>query len=219
MSVRVKICGITTPEQALMVQGAGADLLGLVIYDKSSRYVDVQRAVQIRQVIGPQAQCVALLVNAGAEFVRHVIEQVKPDLLQFHGDESPSFCQQFDVPFIRAIRMREGLDVDAEVRAYDAPAGVLFDAWSEDHYGGTGHQFDWTRLPSAAAMPEGTMLILAGGLTSNNVADAVRLVGPNVVDVSGGIESAPGVKDLNKVRAFIRNAKNAHPKIASDPAL
>ena len=192
-----------------MVQGAGADLLGLVIYNKSSRYVDVQRAVQIRQVIGPQAQCVALLVNADADFVRHVFDQVKPDLLQFHGDESPSFCQQFDVPFIRAIRMREGLDIDAEVREYEAPGGVLFDAWSKDQYGGTGHQFDWSRLPSAAAMPNGTPLILAGGLTPDNVADAVRLVGPNMVDVSGGVESTPGVKDVTKVTAFIHNAKNA----------
>ena len=209
MSVRVKICGITTPEQALMVQGAGADLLGLVIYDKSSRYVDVQRALQIRQVIGPQAQCVALLVNAGAEFVRHVIEHVKPDLLQFHGDESPSFCQQFDVPFIRAIRMREGLNIEAEVREYKAAGGVLFDAWSEDQYGGTGHQFDWSRLPRADAMPEGSPLILAGGLTPENVANAVRRVGPNMVDVSGGVESAPGVKDVTKVTTFIYNAKNA----------
>ena len=192
-----------------MVQDAGADLLGLVIYNKSSRYVDVQRAVQIRQVIGPQAQCVALLVNADADFVRHVFDQVKPDLLQFHGDESPSFCQQFDVPFIRAIRMREGLDIDAEVREYEAPGGVLFDAWSKDQYGGTGHQFDWSRLPSAAAMPNGTPLILAGGLTPDNVADAVRLVGPNMVDVSGGVESKPGVKDVTKVTAFIHNAKNA----------
>ena len=192
-----------------MVQDAGADLLGLVIYNKSSRYVDVQRAVQIRQVIGPQAECVALLVNAEAEFVRHVIDQVKPDLLQFHGDEGPSFCQQFDVPFIRAIRMREGIDIDAEVREYQAPGGVLFDAWSEDQYGGTGHQFDWSRLPRAAAMPKGTPLILAGGLTPDNVADAVRLVGPNMVDVSGGVESAPGVKDVTKVMAFIHNAKNA----------
>lgn len=192
-----------------MVQDAGADLLGLVIYNKSSRYVDVQRAVQIRQVIGPQAQCVALLVNADADFVRHVFDQVKPDLLQFHGDESPSFCQQFDVPFIRAIRMREGLDIDAEVREYEAPGGVLFDAWSKDQYGGTGHQFDWSRLPSAAAMPNGTPLILAGGLTPDNVADAVRLVGPNMVDVSGGVESTPGVKDVTKVTAFIHNAKNA----------
>lgn len=203
MSVRVKICGITSPEQALMAQNAGADLLGLVIYPKSSRYVDVQRAVQIRQVIGPKTQCVVLLVNADETSVHEVIEQVKPDLLQFHGDESPEFCQQFNFPFIRAIRMREGLDIDAEVSAYHAEGGFLFDAWSEDQYGGTGHQFDWSRLPTSTDYP----LILAGGLNPDNVAEAVRLVRPDMVDVSGGVELSPGIKDRAKVAAFVRHAK------------
>lgn len=203
MSVRVKICGITSPEQALMAQDAGADLLGLVIYPKSSRYVDVQRAVQIRQVIGPKTQCVVLLVNADEALVHEVIKQVKPDLLQFHGDESPVFCQQFNFPYIRAIRMREGLDIDAEVSAYHAEGGFLFDAWSEDQYGGTGHQFDWSRLPTSTDYP----LILAGGLNPDNVAEAVRLVRPDMVDVSGGVELSPGIKDRAKVAAFVRHAK------------
>lgn len=205
MSLDVKICGITSPEQALMVQGAGADLLGLVIYPKSSRYVNLQRAAEIRQVIGPTAQCVVLLVNADEALVREIIAQVKPDLLQFHGDESPEFCQQFNFPFIRAIRMREGLDLDAEVGAYRAEGGFLFDAWSEDQYGGTGHTFDWSRLPTSRDYP----LILAGGLKPDNVAAAVQLVKPNMVDVSGGVESSPGIKDPDKVAAFVRNAKEA----------
>ncbi|MDG1165653.1 MAG: phosphoribosylanthranilate isomerase [Porticoccaceae bacterium] len=207
MSVRVKICGITSPEQAVMAQRAGADALGLVIYGKSSRYVDIQRAAEIRAVIGSQTTAVVLLVNADEATVRQVIAEVKPDLLQFHGDESPAFCKQFDFPFIRAIRMREGLDIDAEVAAYKAEAGFLFDAWSEDQYGGTGHQFDWSRLPSSTDYP----LILAGGLTPENVASAVSLVSPDMVDVSGGVESSPGVKDAAKVAAFITNAKPAQP--------
>jgi phosphoribosylanthranilate isomerase len=207
MSVRVKICGITSPEQAVMAQRAGADALGLVIYGESSRYVDIQRAAEIRAVIGSQTIAVVLLVNADEATVRQVIAEVKPDLLQFHGDESPAFCQQFDFPFIRAIRMREGLDIDAEVAAYKAEAGFLFDAWSEDQYGGTGHQFDWSRLPSSTDYP----LILAGGLTPENVASAVSLVSPDMVDVSGGVESSPGVKDAAKVAAFITNAKLAQP--------
>ena len=207
MSVRVKICGITSPEQAVMAQRAGADALGLVIYGKSSRYVDIQRAAEIRAVIGSQTTAVVLLVNADEATVRQVIAEVKPDLLQFHGDESPAFCQQFDFPFIRAIRMREGLDIDAEVAAYKAEAGFLFDAWSEDQYGGTGHQFDWSRLPSSTDYP----LILAGGLTPENVASAVSLVSPDMVDVSGGVESSPGVKDAAKVAAFITTAKLAQP--------
>ena len=207
MSVGVKICGITSPEQALMAQQAGADALGLVVYSKSSRYVDIQRAAEIRAVIGPETLAVVLLVNADEATVRQVIAQVQPDLIQFHGDESPEFCQQFDVPFIRAIRMREGLDIDAEVAAYRADAGFLFDAWSDDQYGGTGHQFDWSRLPGSRDYP----LILAGGLTPDNVASAVSLVNPDMVDVSGGVESSPGVKDQHKVTDFIRNAKQTQP--------
>ena len=204
MTVRVKICGITSVEQAQMVQTAGADALGLVIYEKSPRYVDVDKASAIRAAIKSPALAVALLVNASENLVAQVIDQVKPDFLQFHGDESPDFCHQFDYPFIRAVRMRPGLDIDAEVAAYQAQGGFLFDAWSDDLYGGTGHSFDWSRLPTSRDYP----LILAGGLTPDNVANAVAQVKPDMVDVSGGVESAPGVKDKAKVKAFIVSAKN-----------
>ena len=204
MKVRVKICGITSVEQAQMVQAAGADALGLVIYEKSPRYVDVEKAAQIRAVIKSPAQAVALLVNASEHLVAQVIDQVKPDFLQFHGDESPDFCHQFNHPFIRAVRMRPGLDIDAEVAAYQAQGGFLFDAWSDDLYGGTGHSFDWSRLPTSRDYP----LILAGGLTPDNVAEAVALIRPNMVDVSGGVEFAPGIKDKTKVEAFVAGAKN-----------
>ena len=205
MSVQVKICGITNIEQALMVQQAGADALGLVIYSESSRYVSIEQAAEIRAVIRPQTLAVALLVNAEAAFVEQVIKQVQPDLLQFHGDETPAFCQQFNFPFIRAIRMREGLDLNAEVAAYNAEGGFLFDAWSDKHYGGTGHQFDWTRLPQQRDF----RLILAGGLRPDNVSQAVVEVKPQMVDVSGGVESSAGVKDPQKVASFITNAKQA----------
>lgn len=203
MTVRVKICGITSIEQALMVQQAGADALGLVIYNKSPRYVDIKKAAEIRAAIKLPALAVALLVNASENTVAQVIDEVRPDLLQFHGDESADFCHQFNYPFIRAVRMRPGLDIDAEVAAYQAQGGFLFDAWSDDLYGGTGHSFDWSRLPTSRDYP----LILAGGLTPDNVARAVQLIGPNMVDVSGGVESAPGIKDQNKVERFVANAK------------
>ena len=203
MTVRVKICGITSIEQALMVQQAGADALGLVIYNKSPRYVDIKKAAEIRVAIKSPAMAVALLVNASENTVAQVIDEVRPDLLQFHGDESADFCHQFNYPFIRAVRMRPGLDIDAEVAAYKAQGGFLFDAWSNDLYGGTGHSFDWSRLPTSRDYP----LILAGGLTPDNVAQAVQLIGPNMVDVSGGVESAPGIKDQKKVERFIANAK------------
>ena len=203
MSVQVKICGITNIEQALMVQQAGADALGLVIYSKSARYVSIKQAAEIRAAIKPPTAVVALLVNAEAAFVEQVIKQVQPDLLQFHGDESPAFCQQFNFPFIRAIRMREGLDLRAEVAAYNAEGGFLFDAWSDKHYGGTGHQFDWSRLPQQRDFK----LILAGGLSPDNVTQAVVEVKPHMVDVSGGVESSAGVKDQQKVASFIAQAK------------
>ncbi len=187
-----------------MVQSAGADALGLVVYEKSPRYVDVQKAAEIRAAISAPALAVALLVNPSEALVSQVIDQVKPDYLQFHGDETPEFCHQFNYPFIRAIRMRQDLDVNAEVATYKAQGGFLFDAWSEDLYGGTGHSFDWSRLPDSRDY----RLILAGGLTPHNVGEAVGLIRPYMVDVSGGVESAPGVKDQVEVEAFIAQAKN-----------
>jgi phosphoribosylanthranilate isomerase len=203
MTVRVKICGITSSEQALMAQQYGADALGLVIYEKSPRYVNVQQAAKIRASITGSTTAIALLVNPSVSLVEQVIAEVKPDYIQFHGDETAEFCQQFNYPFIRAVRMRDGLDIDAEVAAYNAEGGFLFDAWSDDLYGGTGHSFDWSRLPSTTDYK----LILAGGLKPDNVADAVAKTNPYMVDVSGGVEASPGQKDPAKVKAFISQAK------------
>ena len=203
MTVRVKICGITSSEQAQMAQQQGADALGLVIYEKSPRYVNLEQAVKIRASITSDCLAIVLLVNPSELLVKQVIEQVKPDLIQFHGDETPEFCHQFNFPFIRAVRMREGLDINTEVAAYSAEGGFLFDAWSDDLYGGTGHSFDWSRLPTTTDY----QLILAGGLTAENVNQAVAMTKPYMVDVSGGVESSPGIKDPQKVKAFINEAK------------
>ena len=203
MTVRVKICGITSPEQALMAQQSGADAIGLVIYEKSPRYVDIEQAANIRAVIGQSTLAIALLVNPSESLVKQVISEVKPDYIQFHGDETAEFCHQFNVPFIRAVRMRDGLDIEAEVAAYKAEGGFLFDAWNDDLYGGTGHSFDWSRLPDSADYK----LILAGGLNPSNVAQAVSITNPYMVDVSGGVEASLGVKDPVKVKAFITQAK------------
>jgi phosphoribosylanthranilate isomerase len=203
MTVRVKICGITSSEQAQMAQQQGADALGLVIYEKSPRYVNLEQAAKIRASITSDCLAIVLLVNPIESLVKQVIEQVKPDFIQFHGDETPEFCHQFDFPFIRAVRMREGLDINTEVAAYSAEGGFLFDAWSDDLYGGTGHSFDWSRLPTTTDY----QLILAGGLTAENVNQAVAMTKPYMVDVSGGVESSPGIKDPQKVKAFINEAK------------
>ena len=206
MSVKVKICGITTPEQAIHAQEVGADALGVVLYEKSSRYVSLHQACAIRAVVNADVAVVALLVNADATEVSRVIEQLSPDLVQFHGDETVDFCHQFDYPFIRALRMREGLDPAKMTCGYKPIGGFLFDAWHAEQYGGTGSTFDWSRLPLVRDYP----LILAGGLNYENVALAVRSVFPDMVDVSGGVESAMGVKDPALVEKFIRNAKRAN---------
>jgi phosphoribosylanthranilate isomerase len=174
-----------------------------VIYEKSPRYVDIEQAANIRAVIGQSTLAIALLVNPSESLVIQVISEVKPDYIQFHGDETAEFCHQFNVPFIRAVRMRDGLDIEAEVAAYKAEGGFLFDAWNDDLYGGTGHSFDWSRLPDSADYK----LILAGGLNPSNVAQAVSITNPYMVDVSGGVEASPGVKDPVKVKAFIAQAK------------
>ena len=207
-SVAVKICGITSSAQARMVAAAGADAIGLVLYDKSSRYVDLDLAVEIKNAISEDVVCIALLVNAEEKFVREVISKLSPHYIQFHGDESPNFCHQFNYPFIRAVRMSKELKMAKILSSYKPSGGFLFDAWHADHYGGTGHVFDWNLLPVNLDFP----LILAGGLNPDNVGSAVRAVGPAMVDVSGGVESSPGVKDEHKVREFILNAKEAAPK-------
>ncbi len=207
-SVAVKICGITSSAQARMVAAAGADAIGLVLYDKSSRHVDLDLAVEIKNALSKNVVCIALLVNAEEKFVREVISKLSPHYIQFHGDESPNFCHQFNYPFIRAVRMSKELKMAKILSSYKPSGGFLFDAWHADHYGGTGHVFDWNRLPVNLDFP----LILAGGLNPDNVSSAVRTVRPAMVDVSGGVESSPGVKDEHKVREFILNAKEASPK-------
>ena len=207
-SVAVKICGITSSPQARMVAAAGADAIGLVLYDKSSRYVDLDLAVEIKNAISEDVVCIALLVNAEEKFVREVISKLSPHFIQFHGDESPNFCHQFNYPFIRAVRMSKELKMAKILSSNKPSGGFLFAAWHADHYGGTGHVFDWNRLPVNLDFP----LILAGGLNPDNVSSAVRAVGPAMVDVSGGVESSPGIKDERKVREFILNAKQASPK-------
>lgn len=207
-SVAVKICGITSSAQARMVAAAGADAIGLVLYDKSSRYVDLDLAVEIKNAISEDVVCIALLVNAEEKFVREVISKLSPHFIQFHGDESPNFCHQFNYPFIRAVRMSKELKMAKILSSYKPSGGFLFDAWHADHYGGTGHVFDWNLLPVNLDFP----LILAGGLNPDNVGSAVRAVGPAMVDVSGGVESSPGIKDEHKVREFVLNAKEASPK-------
>ena len=201
---RVKICGITHSDDARGVIAAGADAIGLVFYEPSPRCVSVATASQIASVAGPFVTVVGLFVDARAEFVEQVLEQVPLHLLQFHGRESRQYCEQFKRPYLKALRMKPELDVMAAIEAYPSAAGILLDAYRKGVPGGTGETFDWNRVPASAACP----IVLAGGLSVENIARAVAATAPYAVDVSGGVEFEPGRKDRRKVEQFIAAAKS-----------
>ena len=203
--VRVKICGITNIGDARAVIDAGADALGLVFYSASPRAIDIEQARSIALAVGPFITVTGLFVNADPEFVNALLARVPLQLLQFHGDETAAYCESFRRPYMKAIRMRPELDVEAAIAAHLNASGILLDAYRPGIPGGTGETFDWDRVPRHASVP----LVLAGGLTSENVARAVRQTGVYGVDVSGGVESAPGKKDHNQIKSFINNARSA----------
>ena len=205
MATAVKICGITRPEDALAAARAGAHAIGLVFYAGSPRYVTPGRAAEIIRVVPPFVTTVGLFVNAQAEEVRATLAEAPVGLLQFHGDETPAFCRQFNRPYVRAVRMKPGIDLLQYARDYHDSKALLLDTYVADLHGGSGAVFDWRLIPRGLPLP----VILSGGLTPENVADAVRRVRPSAVDVSSGVESAKGVKDAQKVAAFIKGVRNA----------
>ncbi len=204
MRTRVKICGITRAQDAEVAARAGADAIGLVFYPASPRYLSAERAVEIRDALPPFVQTVALFVNPDAAQVAQAIGRVRPALLQFHGEETAEFCGQFGVPYVKACRIRPGVDALEYLRPFSRAAAWLYDSYVPE-YGGVGESFDWALLPLAGERP----VILSGGLSANNVARAIRRVRPWGVDVSSGVESAKGVKDGTKIAAFIAEVRNA----------
>jgi phosphoribosylanthranilate isomerase len=204
MRTRIKICGITRAEDAQAAAQAGADAVGLVFYPPSPRYLSVERAVEIRDALPPFVQTVALFVNADAAQVAQVIGRVRPGVLQFHGEEGPRFCAQFGVPYVKACRVRPGVDALEYLRPFEGAAAWLYDSYVPE-YGGVGERFDWSLLPATRERP----VILSGGLARDNVAEAIRRVRPWGVDVSSGVESAKGVKDRAKMAAFIAEVRHA----------
>ena len=201
---RVKVCGITRPADARAAAQAGADAIGLVFYPPSPRYLSTERAVEIRDALPPFVQSVALFVNPDAPQVAQVIGRVKPALLQFHGEETPQFCAQFGLPYVKACRMRPGVDALEYLRPFSSAAAWLFDSHVAE-YGGVGESFDWSLVPAQRERA----VILSGGLSPANVAEAVRRMRPWGVDVSSGVESAKGLKDAAKIAAFIAEVRNA----------
>ena len=200
--IRTKICGITTPEDALYAAHAGADALGLVFYPQSPRAIDIIKAQKITAALPPFVSVVALFVNESAQNIRRILAEVPIHLIQFHGDEDDAFCRQFDRPYIKAIRVQTASDIQNAAHRFPNAQALLFDAYHPSEYGGTGHCFDWTLLAEYSGKP----WVLAGGLTPENVGEAVRITGAESVDVSGGVETSKGKKDAAKVAAFIREA-------------
>ncbi|HEY5897756.1 MAG TPA: phosphoribosylanthranilate isomerase [Burkholderiales bacterium] len=211
MRTRIKICGITRPGDARAAADGGADAIGLVFYPKSPRFLSVERAVEIRDALPAFVQAVALFVNPDAAQVAQVIGRLKPALLQFHGDETPQFCAQFGVPYVKACRMKQGagaVDALEYLRPFSTAAAWLLDSFVEE-YGGVGSRFDWSLAPRVGQAGRERPLILSGGLDAQNVAEAIRRVRPWGVDVSSGVESAKGIKDAAKIAAFIAEVRNA----------
>ena len=204
--VRVKICGITRVEDALCAAHAGADAIGLVFHEPSSRHVSVEQAMRIVAELPPFVSVVGLFVNEPASLVREVMAQVPLDVLQFHGEEAPDYCASFGRRYIKAVRMRAGVDLHALSRTYARASALLVDAFSPLMAGGTGQTFDWNLLPAQRDM----LMILAGGLSPDNVTDAIRQVRPWGVDVSGGVEERDelgkpvgGIKSPAAIDAFL----------------
>ncbi len=199
MRTRVKICGITRIEDALAVAESGADSIGLVFYEKSPRNVSIDQAKAIVDALPPFVTVTALFLDAERVFVEQVIEKVGINLLQFHGKERHEDCLGFNLPFIKAIGMRDRIDTSALATEYPLASGFLLDSHGSGEAGGTGEAFDW----SLATKTLGKPLILAGGLRPENVAEAIRTVRPWAVDLSSGVESAPGIKDRDKIFALM----------------
>ena len=204
MRTRVKICGITRVGDAQAASAAGADAIGLVFYRPSPRNVTLERARSIATQTPPFIATVAVFVNPSREEVEQVIRECGVTLLQFHGEESPEFCAAFSRPYIKAARIRPGLDLIKYLAPYASARAWMLDAFHGDLWGGTGGAFDWSLVPEGMARP----IILSGGLTAENVAGAIRRVRPYAVDVSSGVEASKGIKDAAKITAFIGAVQN-----------
>jgi phosphoribosylanthranilate isomerase len=202
---RIKCCGMTRVGDALLAARLGADAIGLVFSARSKRQVTLAQAREIVAALPPFVATVALFMDDEANLVRQVLDEVRPTLLQFHGDESDGWCVQFGHPFLKAIAMGEGAAALPRLHDYPHATGLLLDGHAAGEAGGSGKAFDWSLLPGELAQS----LILAGGLHAGNVGDAVRTAHPWAVDVASGVESAPGIKDPLRLEAFIRAVRTA----------
>ncbi|KUJ74901.1 N-(5'-phosphoribosyl)anthranilate isomerase [Thiomicrospira sp. XS5] len=203
MRTRIKICGMTRSEDALAAAEAGADALGLVFYPPSPRHIEIDQAWSIIEVLPAFVTTTALFVNPEPGLVKTVIQRLKIDLLQFHGDESAEFCEQFERPYIKAVRMQSDTDLADLSQRYASAQALLLDTYVKGVPGGTGEAFNWDWVEPSKRDKACLPVILAGGLTAENVGRAVQTVQPWAVDVSGGVEAEPGKKSVAQIQAFV----------------
>ncbi len=203
MRTRVKICGITRDEDALAAASCGADAIGLVFYPRSPRHVGIEQAARIAEAVPPFVMITGLFVNASRDVIEQVLNAVPLGLLQFHGQETNAECTGYGLPFIKSIAMRADTDVLLIMKQYPDAAGFLLDTWQPQTHGGGGNAFNWDRVPAQVPLP----VVLAGGLSSDNVARAIHTVRPYAVDVSSGVESEKGIKSAEKISAFMKGVR------------
>ena len=200
--MRIKICGITRPGDAEQALALGADTIGCVFHAESARHVTAEIAQEIQIALGNAGTLVGLFVDPTVGQVQAVLDRIDLDVLQFHGQESPAFCEQFQRPYLKAVAMSADIDLSAVSEAYESARGFLLDSAHEGQFGGTGQRFDWDWIDAGLE----NRLMLAGGLSADNVGEAIRQVRPAAVDVSSGVEKEKGIKDSDRMRAFIEAA-------------
>lgn len=210
IQTRIKICGITRPEDARAASASGVDAIGLVFYPPSPRAVTAEQAAAIVAQLSPFVSVVALFVDERPEEIERILSRVPVDIIQFHGDETPEYCRQFNRPWMKALRVNPGVSIEECRQAYEGARAILLDSWQEGVPGGTGRTFDWSLAQGQGDMP----LVLAGGLNEDNVGQAIAAVRPCAVDVSGGVEQAPGIKDAGKIERFIAAVKAADTQLS-----
>ncbi len=207
LPVKIKICGVTSPETAVHAMNAGADAIGLMFYPPSKRNLTIEQAVSINRVIRPFVSQVGVVVNPQRSSLTAILDSVHLDYIQFHGDEPAEFCRSFGLPYIKAVRVGQTLDLSLIEDQYPDARAILLDSQADGVYGGSGQSFDW----GAVQFPGRKPVVLAGGLTPGNVGQAISVVRPYAVDVSSGVET-DGRKDLQKITRFCVNVLNCHPQ-------
>jgi len=205
MSTAVKICGVTRVNDALVAAARGAHAIGLVFYRPSPRYVEPHKAAEIVRALPPFVTAVGLFVDGPTSEVEDAVAESGVQMIQFHGAETPEYCARFALPWMKAVRVRPGIDLLQYALDYSGGKALLLDAYQEGLHGGTGSVFDWGLIPAEMPLP----IVLSGGLNPENVGDAIRRVRPSAVDVSSGVELSKGIKDAKRIAAFITGVRNA----------